>query len=71
MITDELKEKIHNDPDFINSKKYRYSIDRYLKKIPVSPDYMVAHLLGMSEVEVKTVFDGAVLKIRQFMKIEI
>lgn len=66
-----IKEKVLSDPDYINSKKYRYSLDRYLKNNPTSPDNIIAHLLCMSEDEVKEVFEEAVIKIRQFMKIEV
>jgi len=68
---EEVKSRVLSEPDFINSKKYRYSLDRYLKNNPTSPDNIIAHLLCMSEEDVKKVFEGAVVKIRQFMKVEV
>ena len=74
MITEkpeDIKAKVLVEPDFINSKKYRYSLDRYLKNNPTSPDNIIAHLLCMNENEVERVFNSAVIKIRQFMKIQV
>lgn len=68
---EDIKTKVMSEPDFINSKKYRYSMDRYLKNNPTSPDNIIAHLLCMSEDEVEEVFNNAVIKIRQFMKIQV
>lgn len=66
-----IREKVMTEPDFINSKKYRYSLDKYLKNNPTSPDNIIAHLLCMNEEEVQKTFDSAVIKIRQFMNVEV
>lgn len=68
---EEVKQKILDDSDFINSKKYGYSLKKYLKNNPVSPDNIVAHLLCISTAEVQEIYDDAVAKIRQFMEIDL
>ena len=67
----QIKERVLTEPDYINSKKYRYSLSKYLKNNPTSPDNIIAHLLCMDEEEVQKVFESAVIKIRQYMRVEV
>lgn len=67
----EIKARVLAEPDFINSKKYRYSLSKYLKNNPVSANNIIAHLLCISEEDVERIYDDSVIKIRQYMKIEL
>lgn len=73
---EEIKKLIQENEDFINSKKYRYSLNRYeqqreKQRQESAPDSIIAHLLCMTPEEVQQVYKGAVHKIRQFMKIKV
>ena len=70
-MTQEERDKILNDPDYISSKHYKYSLKRFLKVHDRSsrtqpwlgaPDSMIASLLKMTVAEVNQHFNSAVSK---------
>lgn len=69
--TTELKKKIMADPDFINSKKYGCSLERFMKRHPNGePDNIIAVLLCMETEEVKEIYKTAVKKLQSLFRID-
>jgi len=68
----EIKKRVEEEPDFINSKKYKYSLKEYKKnsKGPAS-DNIIAYFLCVTPQEVQQIYNNAVNKIRQYMKIDL
>jgi hypothetical protein len=70
--SEEVKLKIANDYDFINSKKHRYSLQRFLKQSPDgTTDNIIAYFLCIQPNDVRTLYGSAVEKIRQKLKIKV
>lgn len=67
-----MKTKVSDDPDFINSKKTKYSLKEYKKHNP-DPlhDHAIARLLCITPKEVQALYDGIVEKARKHLKIEV
>jgi hypothetical protein len=70
MIMD-IKRKIEEDPDFVDSPRHDNSISKLLgKKVDGVDEKTIAKLLHMSEEEVHDTIVKVVDKIRKAMKIE-
>lgn len=69
-MTQEERQKIINDPDYISSKRYKYSLKRFLKvhERP-APDSMIASLLKMTVSEVDFHYKSAVSKYQDHLDI--
>ena len=67
---EELRELVKLDPDFINSKKHKYSLQKFLKQNQSgTTDHIIAIFLCITPEEVRAIYDRAVEKIRQKMKV--
>lgn len=67
---EELKGLVQTEPDFINSKKHKYSLKKFLDQNPGgTTDHIIAIFLCMSPEEVRLNYSKAVEKIRQKMKV--
>lgn len=65
-----LKERIFSEPDYINSKKYGYSLDKFLEQHPNGvPDNIISVLLCISVEEVQDHFGTSVTTLRKAFKI--
>lgn len=70
--TPEQREKAFTDPGYINSRKYKYSLEKFKDKNEKGiPDKVIAYFLCMSIEEVTKEYEDIVNKIRQFMKSDI
>jgi hypothetical protein len=59
---------IHNDPDWINLKRFNNSLKELLVRYPDgAPDHVVAAGLNIDETEVDVLYNQIVLKLRQSM----
>jgi hypothetical protein len=65
----ELKDKVDNEPDFVNLKRYNYSLERLLERYQDSPipDRVVAQALNLTEQELNEQFARLVTKLRDRM----
>lgn len=69
---EDIKQKIENDPDFINSKKHQYSLKRFLREHSSgTTDNIISYFLCIQPSDVKVLYDSAVKKIRQKMNIDV
>ena len=70
--SEEVKDKIKNDPDFINSKKHGHSLKKFLKQNPNgTTENIIAYFLCITPENVKTIYEDSIKKIRQKLNIEV
>lgn len=63
---EEVKLRLETEPDFVNLKRYGYSLERVMDRYPDGvPDRLVAQALCMSEEEVEEFYEEVVLKLRE------
>jgi len=68
----EINRRIRQDIDFINSKKYNYSLKQYLASFRgQNSDHKIATLLNMSQAELKAEMDGILKKYRQALDLDV
>lgn len=68
----EIKERILNDPGFINSRKHSYSLESLLEVNPNGvTDQFAANLLMMTLEEFQSGMESAIKKYRQKLKVEL
>lgn len=68
----ELKERVLNEPDFINSRKHNHSLSRYCQKNKgPATDNVIAYFLCIEPQDVQAIYEGAAKKIRQHFKITV
>lgn len=62
----ELLRRVATEPDFVNLKRYSYSLEKVLDRYPDgAPDRLIAQALCMSEEEVEELYEEVVLKLRE------
>jgi hypothetical protein len=60
-----LKSKIENDPDFINLKRFDFSLKKMCEKYPNgAPDRVISQALGCSETEINQCYQQALAKLK-------
>lgn len=60
-----IKERIDTDPDFINIKRFEYSLDKLLDRYPDGvPNRIICQALQLSEQEVEDLYQSVILKLR-------
>lgn len=69
---DNIKERIETEEDFINSKKHGYSLRHFLDASPGgTTDNIIAYFLKIKPDDVKSLYESAVKKIRQKLKVDV
>lgn len=72
MSLEETKKLLENEEDYIYNKKYENSLKKLIDKHKEGvSNKLIAQSLLMSEVEVETVYQKTILKIRNIMKVDI
>ncbi len=67
-----IRKKVNTDPDYVNSKKYQYSLKKFLNRHPDGvTDNIISYLLCVTTDEVKGIYNRAVKKLRQAMKVDV
>jgi glycerol-3-phosphate responsive antiterminator len=70
--SEEIKKKILSDHDFVNLKRYGYSVEKVLDRFPDgAPTKLIAQGLMMSEEEVEEMLQSVILKLRSALKVEV
>ena len=71
MTEDDARERVHTEPDFVNSKRHEYSLKKLEERYPDgAPDNVIANALMIKEEEVEPEFDKVVVKMRKEMGVE-
>lgn len=65
---EKILEKIHKDEDFINLKRFDYSLNQLLKRYPDgAPNKVIALALDIPEEEVENIYKKIVENLREKM----
>lgn len=68
MTSEEINQLINKDPDFVNIKRFDYSLDRLLERYPEgAPNKVICQALQMSEEEVEELYKSVLSKLRERM----
>ena len=68
---DEIRTRIQTEPDFINLKRFEYSLEKVLERYPEgAPPRLIAQALLMTEEEGEELYQRTVLKLRDVMKVD-
>lgn len=70
----ELRERVLNEPDFINSRKHKHSLREYRRKNQdkgPATDNVIAYFLCIEPQDVQAIYESAAQKIRQHFKITV
>jgi tRNA A-37 threonylcarbamoyl transferase component Bud32 len=74
MTLDEARRRVESDPDFINIKRFDFSLAKCLEKYENKPDgvplRIIAQALVMTEEEVEETLQNIIGKLREEMKVE-
>jgi hypothetical protein len=72
MTTSEAQKRIASDPDFVNLKRYGYSLATVMSQFPDGcPDKVIAAALLITEDDVRTMKDEVALRLRELMKVDV
>jgi hypothetical protein len=67
-ILNEVKRKIDQDPDFVNLKRFDYSLTRVLERYPNGcPIRTIGVALAIPEEEVEEAYQRVILKLRKII----
>lgn len=71
MTEEETRKKVQEDLDFVNAKRYEYSLAVLEERYPDgAPDNIIASALMIEEEEVEVEYDKVVDKLRDLMGVE-
>lgn len=71
MTLSEIRNRLVNEPNFINLKRFDYSLKKLLERYPEGcPVRVIAHALVLAEVEVEDLYQQAVEHLREAMGVE-
>lgn len=69
--SEETRKLIDTDPDFVNLKRFDYSLEKVLEKFPDgAPTRIIAQALMITEDEVEDEYERIIAKLRTAMKVE-
>lgn len=67
----DVRRRLETEEDFINLKRFGFSIREVMKRYPDGvPDRIIAQALGISEEEVEARYGEIVARLRETMKVE-
>ena len=68
MSPQELRKRVETEADFVNLKRFNYSLEKLLERYPEGcPNRVIAHALDIAEDEVEELYQMAVCKLRVLM----
>ena len=71
MMIQEIRKKVEEDPDFVNLKRFDYSLAKLLERYPDGcPAHVVAHALAMTEEDAEDLYAVAVAKLKILMGVK-
>jgi hypothetical protein len=72
LTTPDAQLRIATDPDFVNLKRYGYSLDAVMQQFPDGcPDKVIASALLITEDDVRNMKDQITVKLRKMMKVDV
>ena len=71
MTITEIKAKISEEGDFVNLKRFDFSMKKLLERYPEGcPNRIIAHALALAENEVEELYQQAVNRLRELMGVK-
>lgn len=71
MTSDDVLAKLEDDPNFINSKRFDFSLEKLQDRYPSGcPERVAAAALGMTEEQFKEFHAAVVQKLRFYMNVK-
>ena len=72
MTSNEAKQLIETEPDFVYMKRFDYSLDKLMERYPDgAPTKIIAQAMMMTEDEVEELYELVIVKMRQALKVEL
>ncbi len=72
MTEDDARKKLNTEPDFVNAKRYEYSLTQLEERYPDgAPDNVIATALMIPEDQVEVELGKVVVKMRGLMGVEL
>lgn len=72
MTPEEVKKKVEEDPDFVNLKRFDFSLKKLVERYPEGcPNRVILSALLMSEDELDKCYNGIVEKLRAQMGVKL
>lgn len=72
MTSNEAKQLIDTEPDFVYMKRFDYSLDKLMERYPDgAPTKIIAQAMMMTEDEVEELYQLVIVKMRQALKVEL
>jgi len=72
MDVDKIRDRVQNDPDYVECSRFKYSAEYAIKKNPDGlDDKTIAKILMVTTNNVKRFYESAVKKMRKKLKINI
>ncbi len=69
--TEEVIKRIHEEDDFINIKRFNYSLANAQARFPEgAPNKVIASALLVNEEDVPTIYQAIIQKLRTLLKID-
>lgn len=70
MTVENLQERIQTEPDFVNLKRFDFSLHKTMERYPDgAPIKVIAQALLMTEPEVEEMLERVVFKLKSYMKV--
>jgi len=71
MNEEDARKRLNEEPDFVNAKRYEYSLAQLEERYPDgAPDNIIANALMIDEEEVEAEYGKVVEKLRDIMGVE-
>jgi hypothetical protein len=71
MTSDEIRQRLRREPDFIALPRFNYSLASLVERYPDGvPEKLVAEALDMTEEDAQILFESAVKKLRRAMGVK-
>jgi hypothetical protein len=72
MNDEDTRRRLYDEPDFVASKRYDYSLKEMEERYPeVVPDNVIATVLMLSEEEVNALYETVVRRFRDLMGVKL
>jgi hypothetical protein len=71
LSSEEIRNRIATEPDFVNIKRFDYSLEKVLERYPEgAPIKIIAQALHVTAQEVEETLEKVINKLRQKMKVD-
>ncbi len=72
MTSNEAKQLIETEPDFVYMKRFDYSLNKLMERYPDgAPTKVIAQAMMMTEDEVEELYEAVIIKMRAALKVDL